>query len=81
MKKYIKVQSLICKVLFVSAFILFAQSCSKEETVIDNVDHLEYLSISKSDFDFARDWEGLSENDKNAFELAQKRMNFTLLIK
>jgi hypothetical protein len=55
------------------------QSCSNEDAFneVEVTEFESYLSLSKSDFDLARDWESLSKSDKNAFQLAQKRMNFT----
>jgi hypothetical protein len=54
----------------------FMVGCQKEDT-INNIEFSTYLSLGKSDFDFARDWDNLSETDKNTFLLAHKRMDFT----
>jgi hypothetical protein len=55
----------------------FFIACNSEDPFSKDNEFETYLSISKSDFDLVRDWEGLSESDKNALYLAQKRMNFT----
>jgi hypothetical protein len=75
--KFFKKQILICKMLLATVFIVLVQNCSIEEDNLTSIDYSEYLSLSKSDFDFGRDWESLSERDKNAFNLAQERMDFT----
>jgi hypothetical protein len=36
-----------------------------------------YLSLSVSNFDFAQDWDNLSEIDKQTFKSAKKRMDLT----
>jgi hypothetical protein len=51
--------------------------CQEENTIEENMDFSSYLSINKSNFDFARDWDGLSENDKRTFRSAKKRMDIT----
>jgi hypothetical protein len=59
--------------------VLFVQNCSVDSDIneIELSEFTTYLSINRSDFDLARDWESLSEKDKTAFNLAQKRMDFT----
>jgi hypothetical protein len=61
--------------MFVCVFVLFTQSCSQDEADITNIDYSEYLSLSKPNFDFALDWDNLSDTDKNTFRLAKKRMD------
>jgi hypothetical protein len=58
---------------------LFVQSCSNDFDIneIDKSEFETYLSLNKSDFDFARDWESLSEIDKKTFQSAKKRMDIT----
>jgi hypothetical protein len=58
---------------------LFVQSCSNDSDMneIDRQEFETYLSLGKPDFDFARDWNSLSETDKNTFKEAKKRMNIT----
>jgi hypothetical protein len=55
----------------------FVTGCQKEDAIneLDSSEFETYLSLGKSDFDFARDWEDLSEDNKNIFLLAKKRMN------
>jgi hypothetical protein len=57
--------------------IIYVQNCSVDSDEIETSEFETYLSLNKSDFDFARDWDNLSETDKNTFRSAKKRMNFT----
>jgi hypothetical protein len=73
-----KSQILICKVLLVGAFIVLVQNCSIEEDNLTSIDYSEYLSLSKSGFDFASgNWDYLSGSDKIILKQAQERMDFT----
>jgi hypothetical protein len=69
----------ICLFIMMTVSVLLIQNCSVDSDIneIETSEFETYLSIDKSDFNLARDWESLSEKDKAAFNLAQKRMNFT----
>jgi hypothetical protein len=71
--KYVCVATII---VVASCFII---SCSQDDDTISlkTGDNQEYLSLSVSNFDFARDWDNLSEIDKNTFRSAKKRMDLT----
>jgi hypothetical protein len=80
--KQIFLSKLFNWVLLVVSVVLLGiavQSCSNDSDMneIDKSGFETYLSISKSDFDFVRDWDNLSEADKTVFKLAKKRMNIT----
>jgi hypothetical protein len=55
----------------------FMTGCQKEDNTSEFGKKEHYLSLTKSDFDFARDWDNLSEIDKNTFMFAKQRMDIT----
>jgi hypothetical protein len=55
----------------------FFISCQKTENTVETMDCSTYLSLDKPDFDFAHDWDGLSETDKKIYRDAKKRMDIT----
>jgi hypothetical protein len=75
--KNLRFRFLLIAVLVLVAGSSFFIACNSDNPLSDNTEFETYLSLSKPDFDFGRDWESLSESDKNTFNLAQKRMDFT----
>jgi hypothetical protein len=75
MKTYMKFFIVIA--IFVAG--CFMISCSQDDDTIGlkTIENEGYLSLSVSNFDFSRDWNNLSETDKNIFKAAKKRMNIT----
>ncbi|MDR1582945.1 MAG: hypothetical protein LBS55_06750 [Prevotellaceae bacterium] len=55
----------------------FFIACNSENNTFDLPEFEIYLSLNVSDFDFARDWDNLSELDKKTFRSAKKRMDIT----
>lgn len=77
--KNLKFRFLLIAVLVSVAMSGFFIACSSNDNIteFDTSEFDNYLSLSKSDFDFGRDWDNLSESDKATFNQAQKRMDFT----
>jgi hypothetical protein len=72
------VYSIVIILVGLISFGFMIQSCSSDSDINKAMSNFTtYLSIDKSDFDFGRDWESLSESDKTTFNLAHNRMDFT----
>jgi hypothetical protein len=73
-------KKIICIVTLMVIAAYFIAGCSQDDGSSSEVnkDYSEYLSLSKpGKIDWALDWDGFSEIDKNTFRLAKKRMDIT----
>jgi hypothetical protein len=72
-----KIMATVIAVIMISASFVFTGCQSDYEIEESTNDFSTYLELSKTDFDFARDWDNLSEQDKAIYREAKKRMEIT----